>query len=519
LIARVDFFKFDNHLKIKNMITNFSGPNGRSLTGSSKLHKNKKEVNIIIHMKEIFRTYRFVLLMVLFPTAVQGQIITPEYLFNSDPTLHVIDNKLYMVVSHDQTSEKFIKGNLWDDMYDFHVMSTTDFVTWRDYGSIFGSTDFKWSTGHALWDGDAAIPANGRFYAYAPIDGLNGQVGVFVADKPEGPYKDALGHPLSKVSEANSVSPSVYMEGTTPYLIWGWSKAYIAKLKPDMLGLAEAPVEILSGASSDFVESPYLIKIDSTYYLSYSNGGLWGERGLRAPEIWYRVSKSIYGPYTNPRVLLTKQINPTGQGYLHTFGSSAHQGFAKYNNQWYLAYHLDSKDGFHRRVCITRLTVNSDGSLKTIDPNNDPGVTGKPVNFILDAFAPYKREAEEFHERSNADEEYGIKQDFHFKMKDSGYLLFKNMDFGTGAKGFKVEVSCEIQSIKDGKIEFRLDDLNGEKIGESRVNYTKGITNYVILSGPVSNAKGIHNLYIIAHGKDGDAEGHLFNINWFTFTK
>lgn len=26
-------------------------------------------------------------------------------------------------------------------------------------------------------------------------------------------------------------------------------------------------------------------------------------------------------------------------------------------------------------------------------------------------------------------------------------------------------------------------------------------------------------LFIIAHGTGGNAEGHLFNINWFTFTK
>jgi len=66
------------------------------------------------------KKFRFVFLMVLFHATVRGQMITPDYLFNTDPTLHVIDNKLYMVVTHDQTSEKFIKGKLWDDMYDFH---------------------------------------------------------------------------------------------------------------------------------------------------------------------------------------------------------------------------------------------------------------------------------------------------------------------------------------------------------------------------------------------------------------
>ena len=80
-----------------------------------------------------------------------------------------------------------------------------------------------------------------------------------------------------------------------------------------------------------------------------------------------------------------------------------------------------------------------------------------------------KREAEEFHVRSNADEEFGIWKDYHFKMKDGGYLGFYGMDFGSGAGGYKVEVSGENSGITNGRLEFRLDSTTGPLIGECAV--------------------------------------------------
>ena len=91
-------------------------------------------------------------------------------LFNSDPTCREIDDRFYLFTTQDpfttqlQTDNKFFKG-----MYAYHALSTTDFDHWVDHGSILTSRDVSWNTGAALWDGDAGIPANGKFYAYAPF--------------------------------------------------------------------------------------------------------------------------------------------------------------------------------------------------------------------------------------------------------------------------------------------------------------------------------------------------------------
>jgi hypothetical protein len=218
----------------------------------------------------------------------------------------------------------------------------------------------------------------------------------------------------------------------------------------------------------------------------------------------------MFGPFNQkPRHL----IYPTSGGDLND-----HQGVCEYEGKWYIAYHT-SYENIHRQVCVTHLNFNPDGTIVPIHPDRDPGAGTPGVSILtLDAFAN-KREAEEFHARLNADDEPGILGDYQFKMKDGGYRRFNGMDFGKGAAGFRVEVSCENPQIRDARLEFRLDSPWGAKIGEAAIFCTQGKTNYVVLTGPVSGAAGTHDICLVARGSGGDEHGHLFNVNWFTFTR
>jgi hypothetical protein len=93
------------------------------------------------------------------------------------------------------------------------------------------------------------------------------------------------------------------------------------------------------------------------------------------------------------------------------------------------------------------------------------------------------------------------------------------MDFADGAAGYRMAFSYENPALREGRVEFRLDTLEGTLIGEVPITFTGGKTKYVIGTGAVKKIGGIHDLFIIARGRGGDASGHLFNINWFTFTK
>lgn len=483
-------------------------------------------------LREVF----FVMSLLVSYAAMAQKLITPGYQFNSDPTCREINGRFYLFTTQDPFTVQFEKNNeKFKGIYDYHAYSTTDFDNWVDHGSILNTHDAGWHKGNAVWDGDAGIPSNGKYYAYVPFRKNSDkednygyfEIGVLVADKPEGPYVDALGKPMSTPDGENlkGLSPTVIRDDNgIPFLLWGagdWKThyVYIAKLKPNMIEFADSIREIKvelrnKCGGKEYYESPIMFKENNIWHLTYiafkDNDGRncnFGESEPGGSYIQYCTSKSMFGPFDKDPKHLIYPI------YLNN-----HQGICKYNGKWYIAYHTTYQN-IHRQVCVTSLNFNEDGSLKLIYPEKDSGVGTPGVsNLVLDAFAN-KREAEEFNARLNADDEMGILWDYHFKMREGGYLRFNNMDFGNGASGFKVEVSCENQDLKEGRLEFRLDNPYGKVIGHADVFYTKGNTNYVILTGPVTGASGINDVCLVAHGGGGDDIARLFNVNWFTFTR
>jgi hypothetical protein len=218
---------------------------------------------------------------------------------------------------------------------------------------------------------------------------------------------------------------------------------------------------------------------------------------------------------------------------------STQQGICEYKGQRYLGYHIPYDSGLsdregvkmtesdlsttqdhHRMVAVTKLDLLPDGTLRQIDPGRDQGV-GTPgvTHLLLDAFAP-RREAAEFHVRVDVSEEKGLLGEYQMQMGDGGYLLFRNVDFRGGAATFHVEVSSEYAGARDTSLEIRLDNPAGELIGEAKVEPTGGRTNYRTLKVPVSpNAKGIHDLCLIARGHGAAGQTRLFNITSFGFTE
>ena len=479
-----------------------------------------------------------ILLIILSIFECDAQLITKDYQFNADPTCREINGKFYVFTTHDQSTVGF-QGpeDFWHNMYDYHAYSTTDFKTWTDHGSALSIHDVSWATDHSVWDGDIGIPANGKYYAYVPFRSKRFEIGVLVADRPEGPYIDALGKPLLtndivksyglsmevdvKKGGAQCLSSTIiYDDKNNPYLLFGQFRVYAVKLKPNMIEfdgkIFEIDIPRVAGDATEFIEGPWIHKMNDKYYFSYMTYKDWqgmdnpnfSDQDPKGPYIQYCVSDNIFGPYRNPKHWIYP-LNDTMPNNQHAVG--------QYRDKWYLCYHVPYQGKQHRQVFVTNLETDKKGNLLPVYPSTDRGVVPQDsVKLILDAFA-YKREAEEFHERKDADEERGIKQDFHFKMKNDGYLLFKNMDFGDGIKGFKVSVSCENSKIKDAKIEFRIGSPTGRLIGEADIGFTYWITYYKELTGEVAEISGIYDLYIVAKGRHGDASGRLFNINWFTF--
>jgi arabinoxylan arabinofuranohydrolase len=469
------------------------------------------------------------------------KLVTPGYLFNSDPTCRQIGDTFYLFTTQDPFTVEFQRDNtFFRGMYAYHALSTTDFDHWVDHGSILTGRDVDWNAGQALWDGDAGIPANGHYYAYAPFR-LNStaeanygryDIGVFTSEEVSGPYRDVFGGPMKNAdgSPLEGLSPAVIQGGDgSPYLLWGSGdtekhEVMLARLKPNMIELAEKPRRLAvpekdACGNLGYFESPLLFKAGSKWYLTYV--AYKDDKGpgcdAKGSYVEYAVSDSMFGPFDAPAKNL---IYPVAGGE-----ESVQQGICKYRGRWFLAYHVPYDDvlpysDHHRQVAVTSLTIFPDGSLSPIHPGHDAGV-GTPgvTHLTLDAFAP-RREAAEFQIRTNADGEKGLSGEYQMKLKDGGYLQFHDVDFDHGAAGFRIEVSSENVALKNAAIELRLDNPAGKLIGSTKVESTGGKTAYNVLTGPVSAiASGVHDLCFVARGNGGDSQGHLFNITWFAFTK
>jgi hypothetical protein len=483
------------------------------------------------------------------------KLVTPGYLFNDDPTCRELNGKFYLFTTQDPFTVQFEKPNeFYKGMYAFRALTTTDFDHWTDHGSIVTGRDVTWNTGEALWDGDAGIPANGKFYSYAPYrvnpakDDNYGifDIGVLTADNPLGPYKDVVGGPMKNAdgTPLEGLSPwVVYGDDKTPYLMWGagntsqnWVK--MARLTPDMTQLAEPARDVVvpktdACGTLDYFESPILFKAGQKWYLTYV--AYKGDKGPgcvpKGSYIDYVVSDSMFGPFNGP---IRHLVYPAGDGE-----ESVQQGVCSYQGKTYIAYHVPYDDGttakskgsvpeswtstatdHHRQVTVTPLTILPDESIQPIYPGKDQGA-GTPgvTHLTLDAFAP-RREAVEFHVVVNAWGEKGVSGEYQMKMGDGAYLQYHDVDFGNGAATFHVEVSSENSALRNGSLEIRLDNPAGELIGEIKIESTGGRTNYRVLTTKVlPSAKGVHDLCLVARGEGTPTQMRLFNITSFGFAK
>jgi len=92
---------------------------------------------------------------------------------------------------------------------------------------------------------------------------------------------------------------------------------------------------------------------------------------------------------------------------------------------------------------------------------------------------------------------------------DGDYAVYQNVNFGSGV----TNVSARVASAgSGGTLEFRLDNSNGPLISSVALPITGGWQTWQTVSGSVSGASGLHNLYVVFKGGSG-----VGNLNWFQF--
>nr|WP_294900073.1 family 43 glycosylhydrolase [uncultured Pedobacter sp.] len=276
-------------------------------------------------------------------------IITHE--FTADPAAFVEDNKLWLYTGHDfEGNQKGYK------MKDWLVFSTTDMKHWTQYPSPLKASDFTWAKSGDAWAGQVT-KRNGKYYWYICTNWSG--IGVAVADKPEGPFKDAIGKPLLTKEDcfasAHSwacLDPTVFIDDDgQAWLFWGNRECYYAKLKANMVEI-DGDIKQIKFTDVNYTEAPWVHKKDGKYYLSYATG---------FPEkISYSMADHIEGPYKYQGVLNEIAGN----------SNTNHQAIVELNGQSYFIYHngglQNGGSSYSRSVCIDKLEYTADGKMKRV---------------------------------------------------------------------------------------------------------------------------------------------------------
>jgi predicted GH43/DUF377 family glycosyl hydrolase len=338
-------------------------------------------------------------------------IITHHY--TADPAVLVKGDTLWLFTGHD-----FTGGQKGYKMKDWLLFSTTDLKNWTEYPVPLRITDFAWAKSGDAYAGQA-IERNGKYYWY--ISTNTSGIGVAVADRPEGPYKDALGKPLltnkdcfaSKHSWA-CIDPAVFIDDDgQAWLFWGNRECYYAKLKENMIEI-DGEIKQIKFDGFPFTEAPWIHKYNGKYYLSYATG---------FPEkIAYAVSGTISETYNYKGILNEIAGN----------SNTNHQAIVEFKGEWYFIYHnggIQTDGGsYSRSVCIDKLYHNPDGSIKRIQ------MTSEGVDLMLAYLLTY------------------FKDDTHslyFALSDDGYTF---TDVNGGKPVISGDTIAQQKGIRDPHI-------------------------------------------------------------------
>lgn len=288
----------------------------------------------------------------------------------ADPEVAILDGRYWVFPT---------RSLAFDKQTYFDCFSSEDLVSWKKHEKVLKAEDVKWAR-RAMW-APSIIEKEGKFYFFFGANDVHegevGGIGVAVADKPEGPYRDLLGKPLINeiVNGAQPIDQFVFQDDDGEYymLYGGWGHCNIVRLKEDFTGLL--PFEdgqlYREITPENYVEGPCVFKKDGKYYFMWSEGGWTGSNY----QVAYAIADSLCGPYKRIGVII-KSDPQVGKGAGH------HSVLHSPSGRWYAIYHrrpLSETDGNSRETCIDYLEFNDDGTIKPVKLTFE-GVTADPIS-------------------------------------------------------------------------------------------------------------------------------------------
>ena len=316
--------------------------------------------------------------------AAEPEHLTPSVHNPVFPGLHADPEVLYS----EQTGRYYIypttDGAFGWHNHDFKCFSSSDLVHWKDEGVILDLQALDWGKEYA-WAPCIIEKKVGDAYRYYYYFVANKSVGVAVADRPEGPFRDALGRPLLSQEDIGApnqvIDPDVFRDPVTGkyYLYWGNSYLWMAELADDMVSLVPGTMHELIPRSRigeyHYLEGTYVFERNGLYYF------MWSENITRSARycIRYLVSDSPTAFVRNGRpARVEDQIILQQDPSLQIFGTG-HNSVLNIpgTDDWYMVYHrftrpagikMGLSGGYNREICIDPLYFNPDGTIIPVKP-------------------------------------------------------------------------------------------------------------------------------------------------------
>ncbi|ODM93487.1 Arabinoxylan arabinofuranohydrolase [Orchesella cincta] len=267
----------------------------------------------------------------------------------------------------------------YEEQIFFDAFSSPDLVTWTKHERIIDNNEVKWAN-KAMW-APSVFEHDGKYYFLFGAndvgwggEGEVGGIGIAVADRPEGPYRDMLGRPLinENVNGAQPIDQFVFKDADGQFYMFygGWNHCNLVKFNQNFTGLVAFPDgQMFKEVTPDsYVEGPFMFIRNGIYYFMWSEGG-WTGPDYR---VAYAMSDSVFGPFTRIDTILEQDSNiGTGAG---------HHSVIKVPNEdkYFIVYHrrpIGDNDGNHRVSCVDEMNFNADGTIQKVRMTNE-GVTG-----------------------------------------------------------------------------------------------------------------------------------------------
>lgn len=278
----------------------------------------------------------------------------------ADPESRVYGDTVYMYVTNSLPFE---------EQLNLDVVTSDDLENFKVYRDILDMSTYKGAY-KAIW-APTVVEKNGKYYLIFAANDIHseeevGGLYIGVCDNPLGPFVNVFadGRPLINriYNNAQPIDAHLFKdEDGEIYLYYGgWKHMMVCVMNETMDGFKPIGEPCIDGCfreitPADYVEAPYVMKIEGKYHLMYSTGK-WhnGTYAVKAGE-----SESPLGPFEFYGDILKADELAEGPGHNSAF---------VFKGENYVAYHrreIGDTNGHHRKLCVDLLPIKA-GRLQKV---------------------------------------------------------------------------------------------------------------------------------------------------------